>query len=400
MKYKPFRDNWWSCWLLFSGTRCKRRVWYWIVSWRTSPCSSTVRNSPRPPSVLFHIAQIFLTSAFTVWEERSAWCLGYMRLNVVNIPATLENVFIFSFQSWFIILFFFYLTQTLVVWCLIYLKFTWKLNSFAKLGWWYATKWMTLWRWDPQQKFGVVYYFKSNSVYKMCNLISYIKWSLSITCCMLCKVQSFFFLSMWFCFFQNFNSFCFPSLFIAYFDPTCCFIAVHLNVFVFIGFRYYCGICTTPSLNVFAQLLHCGPSISVFSAKIFHFSYNYKIRCAVITVTSVVSLHSVAELLFEISSMLLWRSCILKHFLPLNWGGQSGLKCAKSVNIALSFQIFIFVYCLVKILIHKGSLQLAKVQINEISKVNVAFFMPLQRSEGCKAQCCTALCLIIWVNTT
>lgn len=49
MKSKTFRDNWWSCRLLLSGTRCKRRVWYWIVPWRTSPCSSTVRNSSPTP---------------------------------------------------------------------------------------------------------------------------------------------------------------------------------------------------------------------------------------------------------------------------------------------------------------------------------------------------------------
>lgn len=86
----------------------------------------------------------------------------------------------------------------LVVWRLIHLKFTWKINlNFShhwkrqssddimqQNGWLFGD--------GTPNMFGMVYFFKSNSVYKMCNLISKIEWSLLITC-QLCKLQSLIF---------------------------------------------------------------------------------------------------------------------------------------------------------------------------------------------------------------
>lgn len=46
-------------------------------------------------------------------------------------------------------------------------------------------------------------------------------------------------------------------------DVTFFFIAVHLNAFLFIGFKYYWGVFEAPSV-FFAQVLCCDPSNSVF----------------------------------------------------------------------------------------------------------------------------------------
>lgn len=68
-------SNWHRCLVLSTGTKCRRLVWHWTVTWRISAWSSTVRNYPLSLSrSILHRSS--LASAFTMWEEGSVRYLG------------------------------------------------------------------------------------------------------------------------------------------------------------------------------------------------------------------------------------------------------------------------------------------------------------------------------------
>lgn len=68
-------SNWHRCLVLPTGTKCRRLVWHWTVTWRISAWSSTVRNYPLSLSrSILHRSS--LASAFTMWEEGSVRYLG------------------------------------------------------------------------------------------------------------------------------------------------------------------------------------------------------------------------------------------------------------------------------------------------------------------------------------
>lgn len=83
-------ENWSQCLVSPTGTKCRRPVWHWTAPWRISPWSSTVRNYLLPLShIMLHGSSS--ASPSTVWAQRSAWWIWDKGLNVVNIPATMEN---------------------------------------------------------------------------------------------------------------------------------------------------------------------------------------------------------------------------------------------------------------------------------------------------------------------
>lgn len=182
-----FRENSPWCVVLPTGSKCRRLVWRWTVPWRISPWFNTVRNYHLPPSHII-LPRSSLASAFTMWEEGSVRYLGpgakcsqhSSHRGKCSVLPFLPGIWLFFFtsQNW----------KQLVAWDLGCLKFYledlhshfslwWTVKIcrleelLPKLKWHYATKWTTLWRWDPPKKkiWGGGLFPKSNSVYKMYN---------------------------------------------------------------------------------------------------------------------------------------------------------------------------------------------------------------------------------------
>lgn len=153
-------------------------MWPWTVPWRTSPWSSIACNCPLPLShTILHRSPYPLI----LWEEGWGWLLRQgakcglhsSHLGKCCVLYFSQEIDLFSFWKWEIIGFsipqlskiFLFLLLPLVDFVKCQLK---ELQPMLKQP--YATKWTTLWRWNPAI-FGVVLFPKSNPVYKSVQLI-------------------------------------------------------------------------------------------------------------------------------------------------------------------------------------------------------------------------------------
>lgn len=190
-------SNWHQCLVLPTGTKCRRLVWHWTATWRISAWSSTVRNYPLSLSrCILHRSS--LASAFTMWEEGSVRYLGQgakcgqhsSHLGKCSVLFFLPGIWLY-FLPLKIGKIGYLIPQLSSKFHLENLHFCSSLRWICqpkelqpKLKWNYATKWTTLWRWDPPQHVCGGLFPYSNPVYKLYN---WFKSSLWITCRQLFK---------------------------------------------------------------------------------------------------------------------------------------------------------------------------------------------------------------------